>query len=149
MDQKTLRILMFLAVLSQAGCAATEPTYAADINQTNTEWYAGLMQPDNPYLSCCGEADAYFSDSYEVSGDQYVAIITDERPDERRDEFGRRITRPHIPVGTRVPIPNGKIKFDKGNPIGHGIVFIGHSLISTNGAVGNGGVFCYLPPGGV
>jgi hypothetical protein len=41
------------------------------------EWYQALMQPDNPAASCCGEADAYWADSYEVEGDKYVAIITD------------------------------------------------------------------------
>ena len=46
------------------------------------EWYQALMQPDNPAVSCCGEADAYWADSFEVEGDKYVAIITDSRPDE-------------------------------------------------------------------
>ena len=27
------------------------------------EWYQALMQPDNPAVSCCGEADAYWADS--------------------------------------------------------------------------------------
>ena len=30
-----------------------------------------------------------------------------------------------IPNGTRITIPDAKIKWDKGNPTGHGIVFIG------------------------
>lgn len=41
------------------------------------EWYQALMQPDNPAASCCGEADAYWADSFEVDGDKYVAIITE------------------------------------------------------------------------
>ncbi len=36
------------------------------------EWYQALMQPDNPAASCCGEADAYWADSFEVDGDKYV-----------------------------------------------------------------------------
>jgi len=40
------------------------------------EWFQKLMQPDNPHMSCCGEADAFEADSFEVSGDEYVAIIT-------------------------------------------------------------------------
>jgi hypothetical protein len=40
------------------------------------EWYQALMQPDNPAVSCCGEADAYWADSFEVEGDKYVAIVT-------------------------------------------------------------------------
>lgn len=146
---KISTILALLALAAPAGCSAVEPAFADDISRRNTDWYQSLMQPDNPYLSCCGEADAYFSDSYEINGDQYVAIITDDREDTRRDEFGRTITRPHIPLGTRVLIPNNKIKFDRGNPIGHGLVFIGHSNISTGGVVGPNGVLCFLPPGGV
>jgi hypothetical protein len=96
------------------------------------QWFNGLMQPDNPNLSCCGLADAYWADSYEVKGDQYVAIITDTRDDIK---LGRA---QHIEAGTRVTVPNHKIKWDRSNPTGHGIIFIG---------IG-GDVFCYLPPGG-
>jgi hypothetical protein len=99
------------------------------------EWFATLMQPDNPAVSCCGEADAYWADKYEVDGDEYVAIITDDR-DEIYDEKVGRATRE---VGTRVPVPNRKLKWDDGNPTGHGVVFL-----STGGSV-----ICYLPPGGV
>lgn len=95
-------------------------------------WYKSLMQPDHPDASCCGEADAYWADSFEVDGDHYVAIITDERPD-------APLGRPHVDVGTRILIPNNKIKHDAGNPTGHGIVFVNP----------HGYVFCYLPPGGV
>lgn len=94
------------------------------------QWFRGLMQPDQPMVSCCGEADAYYADSFEVDGDQYVAIITDER-----DIPGR----PHIAPGTRVIIPNHKLKYDAGNPTGHGIVFMNTA----------GSVYCYIVPGGV
>jgi len=47
--------------------------------------------------------------------------------------------RPHRDVGSRVVIPNHKIKFNEGNPTGHGVLFIG----------ANGGIYCYVPPGGV
>ena len=89
------------------------------------QWFQSLMQPDNPYLSCCGEADAYEADTFEVAGDHYVAIITD----------GKGVLAP----GTRIAVPNEKMKWDKGNPTGHGIVFIGT----------RGEVFCYVTPGGV
>ena len=102
------------------------------VDPLHRQWFNGLKQPDSPNLSCCGEADAYWADSYEVKGDQYVAIITDTRDDK---PLGRA---PHIEAGTRVAVPNSKIKWDSGNPTGHGIIFIG---------VG-GDVFCYLPPGG-
>ena len=93
------------------------------------KWYSGLMQPDVPTVSCCGEADAYWADGFETKGDQYIAIITDERPD-------GPLGRPHIPPGTKILVPNNKLKFDKSNPTGHGIIFL-----STAGYV-----WCYLPP---
>lgn len=96
------------------------------------EWYQSLMQPDIPSASCCGEADAYWADSYEVKGDQYVAIITDPRPDEP-------LRRKHIPIGTRIVVPNSKLKYDRSNPTGHGIIFL------SSGDY----VYCYVAPGGV
>ncbi len=112
------------------------------------QWFQSLMQPDNPYISCCGEAEAYYADSYETSPDgQWVAIITDERPDTWTDGNGHNASRPHIPVGTKIIIPNAKIKWDKGNPSGHGLVFIGASYVSTDGSVQS--VYCYVEPGGV
>ncbi len=80
-------------------------------------WYASLMQPDNPSISCCGEADAYWADGIEVVGDKVYAIITDDRPDEP-------LRRLHIPVGTKIEIPSHKLKFDRGNPTGHAVVFL-------------------------
>jgi hypothetical protein len=89
------------------------------------QWFQKLMQPDNPAMSCCGEADAFEADSFEVRDDQYVAIITN----------GKGI----LPEGTRIPVPNNKMKWDEGNPTGHGIIFIGSA----------GQVYCYVTPGGV
>jgi hypothetical protein len=89
------------------------------------EWFQSLMQPDNPAVSCCGEADAFEADAFEVEGDHYVAIITD----------GKGVIR----NGTRIPVPNQKMKWDAGNPTGHGIVFIG----------AQGQLYCYVAPGGV
>ena len=71
------------------------------------------------------------ADSYEVKGDQYVAIITDPRDD-------IPLRRVHIENGRRFPVPNTKIKWDRGNPTGHGIIFIGYGE----------DVLCYVPPGG-
>jgi hypothetical protein len=96
------------------------------------EWYQSLMQPDNPGASCCGEADAYWADYFEVDGDKYIAIITDSRPDEP-------LRRKHIAVGTRFVVPNHKLKFDKSNPTGHGVIFLSKSDY----------VYCYVAPGGV
>jgi hypothetical protein len=119
-----IRIVIVLMLLAL-------PAAARDLGQWGDQprfvrqWFQSLMQPDNPYQSCCGEADAFEADNFEISGDQYVAIITN----------GKGI----IPDGTRIPVPNQKVKWDEGNPTGHGIIFIG----------ANGQVFCYVTPSGV
>jgi hypothetical protein len=88
-------------------------------------WFKGLTQPDDPTVSCCGEADAFEADSFEVVGDNYVAIITGGHGD--------------FPTGSRILVPNNKLKWDKGNPTGHGIIFIGSAA----------NVLCYVTPSGI
>jgi len=95
-------------------------------------WYRGLMQPDNPSASCCGTADAYWADEIWVRNGKTYAVVTDDRPDSP-------LGRPHVPNGTEVEIPNHKLKWDKGNPTGHGVVFLGPNRY----------VFCFVQPGGV
>ena len=114
------------------------PAGARDLGQWEgsdpqiSAWYQNLKQPDNPNMSCCGEADAYWADIAETDADgDLVAVITDERPDEP-------LGRPHIAPGTKFKIPKNKIKWDKGNPTGHIVLF-----------VGAGGVYCYVQSGGV
>jgi|SoiMethySBSTD1v2_1073268.scaffolds.fasta_scaffold17725_5 hypothetical protein len=94
------------------------------------QWFQDLRQPDQPQLSCCGEADSYEADLYEQDGESYIAIITGQGP---------AVDKPVIPAGTRLTVPNSKIKWDKGNPTGHGIIFVG----------GNFKVICYVPPAGI
>jgi hypothetical protein len=94
------------------------------------EWYQSLMQPDVPAASCCGEADAYFCDDVHVKGDKTFCAITDDRPDEPRG-------RPHVEIGTEIEIPNNKLKFDRGNPTGHGVVFLSRARY----------VYCFVQPG--
>jgi hypothetical protein len=114
-----------------AALLVSVPASARDNGQWQNEpqpirqWFQKLMQPDNPVVSCCGEADAFEADTFEVQGDHYVAIITDGKGT--------------IPNGTRIPVPNRKMKWDEGNPSGHGIIFIGST----------GQVYCYVTPGGV
>jgi len=129
----TCGVLMMGAALSREPEAFV--TLTRDLGQWTAEppyirqWFQSLMQPDNPNVSCCGEADGYEADSFEVEGDHYVAIITGHRPG------GPTVLAP----GARIPVPNAKMKFDAGNPTGHGIIFIGTA----------GQVFCYVAPGGV
>jgi hypothetical protein len=106
--------------------AARESSQWADSPAAVRQWFQSLMQPDNPSVSCCGEADAFEADTFEVEGDHYVAVITD----------GKGMIAP----GTRIPVPNRKMKWDAGNPTGHGILFL---------QVGTMNVYCYVAPGGV
>jgi hypothetical protein len=118
-------IAVLLLLLTAAPAAARDNGQWGDQPAYLRQWFQKLMQPDNPVMSCCGEADAFEADNFEVHGDQYVAIITN----------GKGV----IPEGTKIPVPNQKMKWDEGNPTGHGIIFIG-----------NGGqVYCYVAPSGV
>jgi hypothetical protein len=125
----TAKLIAPLAALILGGalCAALarpSPQWAGEPLAVR-QWFQSLMQPDNPYMSCCGEADAFEADDFEIEGDHYVAIITN----------GKGV----IPSGTRIAVPNHKMKWDRGNPTGHGIVFIGSQ----------GQVYCYVTPSGV
>ena len=95
------------------------------------EWFQGLMQPDAPNASCCGEADAYWADEIHVRDGKTYATITDDRPD-------APLRRQHVDVGTEIEIPNHKLKWDRANPTGHGVVFLSRS----------GYVFCFVQPTG-
>jgi hypothetical protein len=120
-------------IIIAALALASFPASARDGGQWDNQasavrqWFRTLMQPDLPRVSCCGEADAYEADNFEVEGDHYVAIITAHRAVS------------NIPLGTKIPVPNFKMKWDDGNPTGHGIIFIG----------AQGQVFCYVAPGGI
>lgn len=96
------------------------------------DWYRSLMQPDVPTLSCCGEADAYWCDDIHVKGDKAYCRITDPRPD-------GPLGRPHREIGEEYEIPPNKLKFDKGNPTGHSIIFLSAS----------GYTWCFVQNGGV
>ena len=126
-----LKTSIWLAVFVLAVSKAPAHDHWEGVDPLIRQWFDGLMQPDHPNRRCCGLADAYWADSYEVKDGQYIAIITDERDD-------KPLRRPHIENGKRFVVPNSKIKWDSGNPTGHGIIFIGHGLE----------IHCYLPPGG-
>lgn len=131
MQERAVRKNILILVITITMPALSAPALARDNGQWADsplqvrQWFQGLMQPDNPYLSCCGEADAFEADTFEVSGDHYVAVITDGKGT--------------IANGTRIDVPNSKIKWDAGNPTGHGILFLSSSLHPV----------CYVTPGGV
>ena len=122
-------------------CLLSKPSHGRDLGQWENsdpvvrQWFKTLMRPDYPELSCCGEADGYYADEIHVRDGKTFATITDDRPDEP-------LRRPHIDIGTEIEIPDAKLKWDRSNPTGHGIVFLG------GGAYGRY-VFCYVQPGGV
>jgi hypothetical protein len=95
-------------------------------------WYGSLMQPDNPSASCCGLADAYWCDDYFARDGKAYCRITDGRDD-------KPLGRPHIPIGTEFEIPPYKLKFDRGNPTGHSVIFVNPA----------GHVWCFVQTGGV
>jgi hypothetical protein len=103
---------------------------AHDEDHEHDAWYGSLMQPDNPTVSCCGLADAYWCDDYYAKNGKAYCRITDDRTVPGR---------PPVPVGTEVEIPDRKLKFDRGNPTGHSVVFLSSG----------GSVFCFVQGGGV
>lgn len=102
-----------------------------DTDPSIREWYQTLMQPDNPTMSCCGVADVYWCDKINVRAGKTFCTITDDRDD-------APLKRPHVDVGTEIEIPNHKLKWDRGNPTGHHIVFLSPTLF----------VFCFVQTSG-
>jgi len=122
-----LALMLFLPLVAAHGRDNGQWTGNPEIIR---QWFQNLKQPDTPWQSCCGEADAFEADTFEIEGDHYVAIITD----------GRGV----LATGSRIPVPNKKMKWDKGNPTGHGIIFLG--AVTQRGEYP---VYCYVTPGGV
>lgn len=122
----TLIAVSTAVLILLAGYAA----FAHDMDHPEQdEWYRTLMQPDNPSGSCCGEADAYWCDGLHVRDGKNYCVITDDRVVPNRTP---------VPVGTQIEIPDRKLKWDRGNPTGHAVVFL------TSG----GAVYCFVQSGG-
>jgi hypothetical protein len=111
-------LVLFLAGLIYLGSINFVKAHDHDHPELDA-WYATLMQPDNPSMSCCGKADAYWCDDYYFRDYRAFCKITDDRTVPGR---------PHIPVGTEIEIPNHKLKWDRGNPTGHAVVFVSPML---------------------
>lgn len=127
-----LMLGLLLGGLFVCGVSARDSGQWENTDPAIREWYQSLMQPDVPTASCCGEADAYWADEIHVRGGKTYAKITDDRPDEPRG-------RPHVDVGTEFEIPDNKLKWDRGNPTGHAILFLSRG----------GYVFCFVQGGGI
>lgn len=127
-----LRAALVIALFAVGSAQARDLGQWENSDATTREWYRGLMQPDVPNASCCGEADAYFADEVHFRDGKTFAVITDDQPDEP-------LGRPHVDIGTEVEIPPNKLKYDRGNPTGHGVVFLSRA----------GQVFCFVQPTGI
>ncbi|HXD46397.1 MAG TPA: hypothetical protein VN655_14815 [Pseudolabrys sp.] len=129
-------LLLARCALAAAMLVCTVAAQARDLGQwgeqsPTRQWFESLRMPDTPSASCCGAADGYWADDFELKDGEYIAIVTDTRPD-------GPLERTHIAPGTRFVIPEGRVTFTPDNPTGHGWIFV------TSGTV-----FCYLPPSGV
>lgn len=121
-----------IAVLLISAAFARDLGQWGEADTATREWFQTLMMPDAPATSCCGEADAYWCDDIHVRDGKTSCRITDDRPDGPRG-------RPHRDVGTEVEIPDFKLKWDRGNPTGHAIVFLSKS----------GYVYCFVQAMGI
>jgi hypothetical protein len=121
-----------MLLLSASSAFAHDSGQWSGSDQKVREWYQALMQPDNPSMSCCGEADAYWCDDYYGRNGKAYCRITDDRPDAERN-------RRHIEIGTEFEIPEVKLKYDRSNPTGHGVIFLSRGDY----------VYCFVAPGGV
>lgn len=102
-----------------------------DIDPAVSAWFRELKMPDIPTASCCGEADAYWCDDYHYKDGKAYCTIDDDRDDVK-------LMRAPMPVGTEIEIPDYKLKWDRGNPTGHAIVFLSRAKY----------VYCYVQGGG-
>lgn len=134
------QIIIFAIVGMLALVVAASAHDSGQWEETSPEirqWYKGLMQPDAPTASCCGEADAYWCDTINVRDKTTYCTITDDRED-------APLGRPHIDVGTEIEIPNEKLKWDRGNPTGHAIVFV-----SRGGYGSKRYIYCFVQSSGI
>lgn len=131
------KILYALVIVMVLVVAFTVKAFAHDEDHHNDSWYSSLKQPDNPNISCCGLADAYWCDDYYARDGKAYCRITDDRDD-------AKLGRPHIDMGTEFEIPPHKLKWEQdgkpaGNPTGHAVIFVNMQ----------GHVWCYVQAGGV
>jgi hypothetical protein len=132
--QAIIGLVVLFALVTMAPALARDLGQWKMVDPATRDWYEALMQPDNPAVSCCGEADSYWVDSFEVRDGKVYAIVTDDRPDEP-------LKRRHVDIGTKIEIPNNKLvdATKQQNPTGHGIIFLSRGDY----------VYCYVAPGGV
>lgn len=119
-----LAILVALATLCPA--AARDNGQWGDQPMEIRQWFQSVMRPDQPYMSCCGEADAF---DVELAGDNPDGSIATRIVD------GKGM----IPNGTAIDVPRSKLQAKYGNPLDAYILFLGSS----------GQIYCLIPKSGV
>lgn len=127
-----MRFIVALLLMIAPAMAHENKPHWEHLDAATREWMRTLMRPDVPTMSCCGEADHYWCDKYFAKDGKAYCEITDTRDDK---QFGR----PHVPPGTIIEIPPEKLKYDRGNPTGHNIVFLSSA----------GFVWCFVQSTGI
>ncbi len=138
MQNRKARFWLGVCVCSLVALVALlSVAFARDVGQwTNVdpkihEWYQHLTRPDMPGSICCTEADAYWADEVHVRNGKMYVVVTDDRDD-------GPLHRPHIPNGTEIEVPPEKLKYDEGNPTGHGVLFVSTSGFTWCYVMGSG-----------
>ena len=105
--------LAFLFAAGLALAALADPASARDAGQWAgsspdvRQWFRSLMTPDNPRVSCCGEADGYPVEHWETAGLEHKDFIVT------------------LEDGRTFFVPASKAQWRYGNPTGRDILFIG------------------------
>lgn len=111
-----------------AGLLVVFGLHAHPVGADFAEWMMSLKQPDSPAVSCCGPADQVYVASYGPSEDK-----------KNRGGFWAI-----LPEGRRVEIPAKKVIWDRVNPTGRGVLFMG----PAESYAPDGFVFCFVPGSG-
>lgn len=141
-------LVLLLAPLAHAGDGYQgRPSVCANIPSGPRSdrchyWVQTVQRPDIPGASCCGEADAYIADDFDVvDGKLFMTITTDYPPPQGySDEEGNIVTPPpttfQAKKGMRIEIPPDKMvtRPQDANQSPHGVIFMGSG----------GAVFCAI-----
>lgn len=117
-----MRYLILIAALMCAPALARDNGQWGDSPPEIRAWFQSVMQPNNPYVSCCGEADAF---EVELEGDNPDGSI------DTRIVDGKGM----VPDGTEVDVPRSRLQAKYGNPLDKYILFLGTG----------GQVYCLIP----
>jgi hypothetical protein len=117
-----------------------------DYSDPRVQWFASKTVPPRYQMSCCGKADAYIVDRYEMQPDGSARVWID-------GDNGAEITfpdgkkRPKINVGEYVveAMSVNRIEDDEDNPQGHSVLW---ALANADGTISH--VWCFVRhPNGV